>query len=613
MVTVKGGKGAEILNHVDLLDMPDSLGTNSDHDARYLKLDQTTPQDISNGQPDFLAGLRAGATNQLSIDASGNILTTGTFGAGATTLTGYLSITGGGILNTGTTVGYTIPSGAGTRLMWIPSKGAFRCGIVSGTQWDDANIGVSSFAIGEDTTAQGQYSVAWGYNSSAFGTGAFATSGSFCAGDNSLAMSSASVYGYSNASFAGAAVCGYSSFAAASSQVGDFAYPCSFNGTTTVTIDELYGDVTARYLDLSEIEVYSSTENKAYFTSEVGNATFNGTNTLVVLAITMATGTGNISELNTSYATAFGMGWAKGNKSFACSSATVTGESASGFNNSTVTGFGAFGIGTNTAQAYNQVVIGEYNVVEGTLLSRVNTDKIFVIGNGIDSGTTSNAFSVTWEGVVQTHNKVSFTQTDGNEFIDSLNDGYLDLGATTGIRVNNFVRHTSANYRRYYHLPLASSNPGASGATWTTMGANNLCGWQLNASTETLEFQADVHADWDAASDLVVEIKFALLDAGVNNDTVDLKLVSRYMGVGDIVTKTQTIEVATITDGTQYKVYKATFNINFDEVANVVEVGDVVCFMLNLETDTSEIDNVLIIDGSFSYNTAHTYVESGDV
>ena len=37
MVTVKGGKGAEILNHVDLLDMPDVAGTNTDHDVRYVK------------------------------------------------------------------------------------------------------------------------------------------------------------------------------------------------------------------------------------------------------------------------------------------------------------------------------------------------------------------------------------------------------------------------------------------------------------------------------------------------------------------------------------------------------------------------------------------------
>jgi len=41
----------EILSHSDLSDMPDTSGTNSDHDTRYLKLDQTTPQTIINGVP----------------------------------------------------------------------------------------------------------------------------------------------------------------------------------------------------------------------------------------------------------------------------------------------------------------------------------------------------------------------------------------------------------------------------------------------------------------------------------------------------------------------------------------------------------------------------------
>jgi hypothetical protein len=64
------------------------------NDLRYLKLDQTTPQDIFGGQPDFLAGLRAGSTNQLSIDASGNVVTSGTLGAGA--ITGTSLIKSGG-------------------------------------------------------------------------------------------------------------------------------------------------------------------------------------------------------------------------------------------------------------------------------------------------------------------------------------------------------------------------------------------------------------------------------------------------------------------------------------------------------------------------------------
>jgi hypothetical protein len=175
------------------------------------------------------------------------------------------------------------------------------------------------------------------------------------------------------------------------------------------------------------------------------------------------------------------------------------------------------------------------------------------------------------------------------------------------------IRTTTSLYKRYYHLPMTSADPGLSGATWTAATANNVSGWQLNAATETLEFEADIHSDWDAASDLTVEVKFQLLASGSAGDTVDLKLVCRYMGVGDTSTKTQTVEVSTVTDGTQYKMYKAIFTINYDELSNVVDIGDVIDFTLNLETDTSEIDDVLITDGAFYYNTTHTYIESGDV
>lgn len=46
-----------------------------------------------------------------------------------------------------------------------------------------------------------------------------------------------------------------------------------------------------------------------------------------------------------------------------------------------------------------------------------------------------NAFEV--QGASIFKDKVSFTQTDNNEYIDSLNDGYMDYGATTGHRFNN--------------------------------------------------------------------------------------------------------------------------------------------------------------------------------
>lgn len=52
--------------------------------------------------------------------------------------------------------------GAGSRLIWYPRKAAFRAGYVDGAQWDDANIGNYSSAMGKNTVASGEYSVVGG-------------------------------------------------------------------------------------------------------------------------------------------------------------------------------------------------------------------------------------------------------------------------------------------------------------------------------------------------------------------------------------------------------------------------------------------------------------------
>lgn len=71
-------------------------------------------------------------------------------------------------------------TGLGSRLMFYPSKAAFRAGYVDGTQWDDSNIGNTSIGVGFNTTANGPYSTAIGSYAS---TNGFA--GSFVYGDNS--------------------------------------------------------------------------------------------------------------------------------------------------------------------------------------------------------------------------------------------------------------------------------------------------------------------------------------------------------------------------------------------------------------------------------------------
>jgi len=58
------------------------------------------------------------------------------------------------------------------------------------------------------------------------------------------------------------------------------------------------------------------------------------------------------------------------------------------------------------------------------------------------------------DGQILATDKILFTQTDGNEYIDSLNDGYIDIGATTGIRLLQNTYLTSDNQ----HLYLGAGN-----------------------------------------------------------------------------------------------------------------------------------------------------------
>lgn len=65
--------------------------------------------------------------------------------------------------------GITPTRGAGIRLMWIPSKVAFRAGAVNGDQWDDTYIGKTSFAFGENVLVDGEHSFGVGSDNNVSG------------------------------------------------------------------------------------------------------------------------------------------------------------------------------------------------------------------------------------------------------------------------------------------------------------------------------------------------------------------------------------------------------------------------------------------------------------
>ncbi len=160
------------------------------------------------------------------------------------------------------------------------------------------------------------------------------------------------------------------------------------------------------------------------------------------------------------------------------------------------------------------------------------------------------------------------------------------------------IQFVDSVYWENRHFDVFGLSPGASGAQWTAPDANTLGGYQLDAATEYLYVDGDVCSDYDGESDLEVKVSFEVnVDNSGGNvgDTVDLKLVCYYKGSGDAANKTQTLEEAVVVgQSPQYKQFVATFTIDWDAADNVVEAGDKLNMVLNLETDTSEVDNIII-------------------
>ena len=133
---------------------------------------------ISQAQTSFNVSNKTTGDTLLTIDNAGRVgLGTTIPGAGLHMVNDY------GAVFSGTFGVGSIPvEGAGVRLMWYPAKAAFRVGQVNLDQWDDANIGDYSIAMGRRTTASGAYaqtygnfSIASGLHSMAFGRGAIAS------------------------------------------------------------------------------------------------------------------------------------------------------------------------------------------------------------------------------------------------------------------------------------------------------------------------------------------------------------------------------------------------------------------------------------------------------
>jgi hypothetical protein len=305
--------------------------------------------------------------------------------------------------------------GVGSKLMWLPSKSAFRAGNTGSTQWDWTNIGTNSFAAGNYTTASGDQSTAMGSGTTA--SGDFATAigaGAGASGDRSVAMGTgAGAYGDRSTSIGvGTDADAYASIATGSYNVG------GGNPTTWVDTDPIF---------------------------EIGNGTgiLDRSNVMTILKDgTVAMGDNTTASGRQS--TAMGRNTtASGAESTALGNGTTASEDAATAmgNQTTASGINSTAMGTETkAEAFASTAIGSRNVGGGSPSAWFGDDPIFEIGIGIYDVSYENAMTVLKNG------NVGIGPTSPDEKLEV--DGGIKMGNTVNT-IAGTIRWTGTDFEGY--------------------------------------------------------------------------------------------------------------------------------------------------------------------
>lgn len=334
-----------------------------------------------------------GATNpefRLSLDNDGGIIATGAAGSGWDLQS----------------------SGAGAKFIWYSRKAAFRAGVVSGTQWDKVNIGVHSVASGYNTTAQGLYSSAFGYETMASGTGSIAMGYQTVAREGVNSEASVAIGNQTTTANGadGAVAIGYHSHANSSYSIalGSF---CQANNTYAVALGT---QVIAKGNSCSalghEVEIASGASGAVAigYQSTVAD---NSTNS-IAMGYQASVGTGNDAAVSiginaqtgADHAFALGRNVIASGVNSTCIGFDQTASGRQSFAigyNAYASGQESFALGRFVkSQAYGGFVFGRYNIITGNTASWVNSDPLFVIGNGTADTNRKNALTVLKNGKV---------------------------------------------------------------------------------------------------------------------------------------------------------------------------------------------------------------------
>jgi hypothetical protein len=335
-------------------------------------------------------------------------------------------------------------SGVGTRMMWIPSRSAFRVGTITSylpTFWDAVNIGLFSFASGLDTKASGLGSTALGISNISSGNYSFASGldtkangqastafglQTIANGDYSTAMGVITTASGNTSTAMGVVTIasGSASTAMGAGTIasGDNSTAMGVNTTASGYISTALGNTTSAIVSNSTAMGYYTIANGFYSTA-LGNTTIaSGINSTSMGYKTRAISKNSIAMGDSAKASgesSFAMGYhtiASGYHSTVMGSATTAsgnGSTAMGFQTtssgntstamgivtvasgdaSTTMGYSTTASGYNsTATGYRTTASGDYSTSMGPNANTNNKVSAFAIG-GINHNLTSRAIN----------------------------------------------------------------------------------------------------------------------------------------------------------------------------------------------------------------------------
>ncbi|MEZ4859013.1 MAG: tail fiber domain-containing protein [Flavobacteriaceae bacterium] len=348
-----------------------------------------------------------------------------------------------GTLGTGNTIDTEL-TGAGTRMFFNPNKGAFRAGNINGNQWNNANIGNYSVALGASTIASGT-------GASAFGLFTQATnSGAVSFGQNSIASGSySSAFNLqTEASGNHASAFGLQTIASGGSSMafGEFTVASNFASTAFGLYTLASGEESTAFGVGSIASGIFSTAFGFYATASEETATAFGHYTTASNFV--STAFGYFSNASGVASTAFGSGSeASGDFSLAFGSGSVAlGSTATAFGRQTIassdfaTSFGDRAL----ASGYTATAFGQLTEASGLFSTAFGV-------NTIASGAMSTAFGQLTE--ASGNNAIAFGEASEASGANATAFGYNTLasnGLATAIGSNTIASGFASTASGYY-------------------------------------------------------------------------------------------------------------------------------------------------------------------